>query len=48
MMTAGNMKIALPENIALLLHSHVDVPWSLVVILEWTKLAWTPVLGLYL
>ena len=24
------MKIALPENIALLLHPHVDVPWSLV------------------
>ena len=27
----GNVKIALPENIALLLHPHVDVPWSLVV-----------------
>ena len=24
------MKIALPENIALFLHPHVDVPWSLV------------------
>ena len=23
------MEIALPENIALLLHPHVDVPWSL-------------------
>ena len=22
------MKIAIPENIALLLHPHVDVPWS--------------------
>ena len=28
------MKIALPENIALLFHPHVDVPWSLVVILR--------------
>ena len=28
------MKIALPENIALLLHPHVDVPWSLVVTLD--------------
>ena len=28
---AGNLKIALPENIALLLHPHVAVPWSLVV-----------------
>ena len=27
----GNVKIALPENNALLLHPHVDVPWSLVV-----------------
>ena len=27
----GNVKLALPENIALLLHPHVDVPWSLVV-----------------
>ena len=25
------MKIAVPENIALLLHPHVDVPWNLVV-----------------
>ena len=25
------MKIALPENIALVLHPHFDVPWSLVV-----------------
>ena len=31
MTTVGNVKIALPENIALLLHPHVDVPWSLVV-----------------
>ena len=30
-MTVGNVEIALPENIALLLHSHVDVPWSLIV-----------------
>ena len=30
---AGNLKIALPEKIALLLHPrHVDVPWSLVVL----------------
>ena len=28
----GNVKIGLPENIALLLHPHVDVPWSLVVL----------------
>ena len=28
---AGNVKIALPEKIALLLHPHIDVPWSLVV-----------------
>ena len=27
----GNVKIALSENIALLLHPHVDVPYSLVV-----------------
>ena len=27
----GNVNIALPENIALLLHPHVDVPWSLIV-----------------
>ena len=27
----GNLKIALSENIALLLHRHVDVPCSLVV-----------------
>ena len=26
-----NVKIALPEKIALLLHPHVDVPWKLVV-----------------
>ena len=31
MMAVGNVKIALPENVALLLHPHVDVPWSLVV-----------------
>ena len=31
MAMVGNVKIALPENIALLLHPHVDVPgvWSL-------------------
>ena len=28
MTTVGNVKIAPPENIALLLHPHVDVPWS--------------------
>ena len=27
----GNVKIALPEKIAILLHPHVDVPWTLVV-----------------
>ena len=27
--TVGHVKIALPENIALLLYPHVDVPWSL-------------------
>ena len=27
----GNVKIAAPENIALLLHPHENVPWSLVV-----------------
>ena len=30
-MTAGKVKIALPEMIAVLSHLHVDVPWSLVV-----------------
>ena len=30
MKTVGNVKIALPENIALLLHPHVDIPWSFV------------------
>ena len=29
--TVGNVKIAVPENIALLLHPHVDIPCSLVV-----------------
>ena len=29
--TVGNVTISLPENIALLLHPHVDAPWSLVV-----------------
>ena len=29
--TAGNLKIALSENIALLLNPHVDVPCNLVV-----------------
>ena len=27
----GNVKIALPESIPLLLHQHVNGPWSLVV-----------------
>ena len=31
--TVGNLKIALSENIALLLHPHVDIPFSLVVTL---------------
>ena len=31
---AGNLKIALSEKIALLLHRHVDVPCSLVVTLD--------------
>ena len=30
-MTVGNVKIALPEKFALLLHPHVDVPCRLVV-----------------
>ena len=29
--TVGNVKIALSEKIALLLHPHVDIPFSLVV-----------------
>ena len=29
--TVGNLKIALSERIALLLHPHVDIPFSLVV-----------------
>ena len=30
-LTVGNVKIALSEKIALLLHPHVDIPFSLVV-----------------
>ena len=29
--TVGNVKIALSEKVALVLHPHVDVPYSLVV-----------------
>ena len=29
--TVGNVKIALSEKIAILLHPHVDIPFSLIV-----------------